>query len=104
MKSSKKRKPTEPATLTVPYFPRIADLLRAKKYDDAMVVLGDASRDYFARLDKGASTIPVQDAAILIKLLRHMACELERADQQAAKIAAAMKKINLPPIEYRRQK
>lgn len=100
----KKRKPTEQAALTVPYFPRIAELLHAKKYDDAMVVLGDASRDYFARLDKATNTIPGQDAAILIKLLRHMANELERADPQAAKVVAAMKNINLPPIEYRRQK
>lgn len=104
MNFSKKRKPAEQAAMTVPYFPRIADLLRAKKYDDAMVVLGDASRDYFSRLDKVTNTIPGQDAVILIKLLRHMASELERADPQAAKFVAAMKKINLPPIEYRRQK
>lgn len=101
---SKKHKPTEQATLTVPYFPRIAELLRAKKYNDAMVVLGDASRDYFARMNKATDTIPGQDAAILIKLLRHMASELERADPHTAKIVAAMQKIKLPPIEYRRTK
>ncbi len=101
---SKKCKQTEQATLTVPYFPRIAELLRAKKYNDAMVVLGDASRDYFVRMNKATDTIPGQDAAIMIKLFRHMASELERADPQAAKIATAMKNINLPPIDYRRTK
>ena len=60
--------------------------------------------DRRAGVSKATETIHGHDAAIMIKLFRHMANELERADPQAAKIVAAMKKINLPPIEYRRTK
>mgnify|MGYP002624426420 CR=1 FL=1 len=103
-KQNKAATPITHAAMTTPYFPRIVDLLQTRKYDNAMVILGDAARDYFARINKATETIPGQDAAILIKLFRHMADELERADPQAAKFVAAMKNINLPPIEYRRQK
>lgn len=100
-----KRKKTEEATEVTPaYMPKIMELLQSAKYDQAMELLGKAAQDYFMRVSKATETVHGHDAAIMIKLFRHMADELERADPQGAKIVAAMKKINLPPIEYRRTK
>lgn len=96
--------PKGPGKVTPAYMPKIMDDLAAKKYDAAMEILGNAARDYFARVSKATDDIPGADAAVMIKLFRHMANELERADPQAAKIVAAMEKITLPPIEYRRKK
>lgn len=100
----KKKKAGLPTEVTPAYMPKIMAKLQTKKYDAAMEILGDAARDYFARVSKATDTIHGQDAAIMIKLFRHMADELERADPQAAKIVKAMNTIQLPPIEYRRQK
>lgn len=100
----KKKKPQQPTEVTPAYMPQVMELLQGAKYDAAMELLGKAAHDYFARVSKATETIHGQDAAIVIKLFRHMANELERADPQAAKIVAAMKKINLPPIDYRRTK
>ena len=99
-----KKKKDLPAEVTPAYMPKIMELLQGAKYDAAMEELGKAAQDYFRRVSKATETIHGHDAAIMIKLFRHMANELERADPQAAKIVAAMKKINLPPIEYRRTK
>ncbi len=99
-----KKKDKEPKGVTPAYLPQIMDLLRENKPDDAMEILGKAAQDYFARVSAATETIHGHDAAIMIKLFRHMADELERADPQAAKIVAAMKKNKLPPIEYRRTK
>lgn len=99
------KKRQEKAAKTTPaYLPKIMEQLQGAKYEAAMETLGAAARDYFARVSAATETIDGQDAAIMIKLFRHMANELERADPQAAKIVRAMKKIELPPIEYRRQK
>lgn len=100
----KKKKTELPTEVTPAYMPKIMEQLQGAKYDDAMETLGKAAQDYFTRVSKATETIHGQDAAIMIKLFRHMADELERADPQAKKIVAAMKKINLPPIEYRRAK
>jgi hypothetical protein len=99
-----KKKKDLPAEVTPAYMPKIMELLQGAKYDAAMEELSKAAQDYFQRVSKATETIHGHDAAIMIKLFRHMANELERADPQAAKIVAAMKKINLPPIEYRRTK
>lgn len=99
-----KKKQGKDVKTTPAYMPKIMEQLQGAKYDAAMETLGDAARDYFARVSQATETIDGQDAAIVIKLFRHMANELERADPQAAKIVRAMKKIELPPIEYRRQK
>ena len=104
MRLGKKKGKQDPGKITPAYMPRIMVELQAEKYDPAMEILGDAARDYFARFNQAMDTINTQDAAIVIKLLRHMADELERADMQAARIVEAMQKIDLPPIEYRRQK
>lgn len=100
----KKKKAQQAPEVTPAYMPKIMEQLQAAKYDDGMETLGQAAHDYFERVSKATENIPGQDAAIMIKLFRHMADELERADTQAARIVAAMKKINLPPIEYRRTK
>lgn len=99
-----KKKAQQGAKTTSAYMPKIMEQLQGAKYDAAMIILGNAARDYFARVSKATETISGEDAAILIKLFWHMADELERADPQSAKIVKAMEKIELPPIEYRRQK
>ena len=100
-----KHKPKqEPEKMTPAYMPKIMEQLRNEKLDAAMETLGEAARDYFARVSKATETVPGWDAAILIKLFRHMADELERADPQAKKIVDAMGLIKLPPIDYRRAK
>lgn len=100
----KKKKQQQAEEATPAYMQKIMEQLQAAKYDDAMETMGKAAHDYFERVSKATESIPGQDIAIMIKLFRHMADELERADPQAARIVAAMKKINLPPIEYRRTK
>lgn len=99
-----KKKRVKNVEITPAYMPVIMGQLQGKKFDDAMEILGNAARDYFGRISEATETINGEDAAIVIKLFRHMADELERADPQAAKIVKAMEKIELPPIEYRRQK
>lgn len=104
MKLGKKKGKQQPSNITPAYMPRIIEELQAERYDPAMEILGKAALDYFGRFNQAMDTINGQDAAIVIKLLRHMADELEKTDELAARFVEAMKNITLPPITYRREK
>ena len=103
MKKWKKRDLTPPrsAGLTVPYLPKMMAQVEANKPADAVKTLYDAAVDYFTRISRETETIPAADGAIMAKLLRHMADEIERADPQAKKINEALKDVPLPAIDYK---
>lgn len=89
---------------TTPYMPGVRAAIDKKEFVKAIQILQNATVDYYGRISEVEGTIPADDVAIVIKLHRHIANELERADPIAAKYVKAMEKIELPPIEYRRTK
>lgn len=93
----KKGKPIKP---TAPYMPAVRAAIDAKDFVKAVDVIQTAAVDYYGRIAKAEANVPVADIALIIKLHRHIANELERADPTAAEYAKAMEPIGLPPIEY----
>ena len=96
------KKDKQPKGITPAYMPKIMEAVAdPKRVPEAIEITQQAAVDYFNRLTEAAATISGQDAAIMVKLYRHMADEIERADPQAAKIVKAMRKIPLPPIDFK---
>lgn len=83
-----------------PYMPAVRAAIDAKDFVKAVEIIQNAAIDYYNRIAKAEADIPVGDVALVIKLHRHIANELERADPVAAEYAKAMEPIELPPIEY----
>lgn len=90
----KKKKPN------TPYMPAVRAAIDAKDFVEAVDIIQRAAIDYYGRIAEAEADIPVGDVALVIKLHRHIANELERADPVAAEYAKAMEPIELPPIEY----
>ena len=67
-----------------PYMPSIREAIDKKEINKAIQILQNAAIDYYGRIGEVEGTIPVADIAIVIKLHRHIANELERADPIAA--------------------
>ncbi len=89
---------------TTPYMPGVRAAIDKKEVVKAIQILQNAAVDYYGRISKAEGTIPAADVAIVIKLHRHIANELERADPIAAEYVKAMETIELPPIEYQKVK
>ncbi len=85
---------------TTPYMPAVRAAIDAKDFVKAVDIIQTAAVDYYNRIAKAEANVPVADIALVIKLHRHIANELERADPTAAAYAKAMEPIELPPIEY----
>lgn len=94
-----KRKPKT----TPPYITAILEAVEKGNNVEAMQKLQDAAIDYYGRINAAQQTIPIRDAAIIIKLHRHIASELERNDPVAAALAKTLEPIDLPPINYTRR-
>lgn len=86
---------------TTPYMPAVRAAIDAKDFVKALQIIQEAAVDYYNRIAKVEANIPANDVALVIKLHRHIANELERADPVAAKYVKAMEPIELPPIEYK---
>lgn len=97
----KKGKPIKP---TAPYMPAVRVAIDEKDFVRALQIIQEAAVEYYGRIAKAEANIPVNDVALVIKLHRHIANELERADPTAAAYAKAMEPIELPPIEYQTTK
>lgn len=93
----KKGKPIKP---TVPYMPAVRVAIDEKDFVRALQIIQEAAVEYYGRIAKAEANIPVNDVALVIKLHRHIANELERADPVAAEYVKAMEPIELQPIEY----
>jgi len=85
---------------TTPYMPAVRAAIDAKDFVKAVDIIQTAAVAYYGRIAEVEATIPVQDIALAIKLHRHIANELERADPTAAAYAKALEPMTLPPIEY----
>ena len=101
MNPFKGKKQLKPST---PYMPAVRAAIDAKDFVKAIDIIQTAAIDYYGRNAKAEANIPVNDIALVIKLHRHIANELERADPTAAAYAKAMEPIELPPIEYQATK
>ena len=97
----KGKKQLKPST---PYMPAVRAAIDAKDFVKAVDIIQTAAVDYYGRIAKAEANVPVADIALIIKLHRHIANELERADPTAAAYAKAMEPIGLPPIEYQTTK
>lgn len=93
----------KPRTNT-PYMPAVRAAIDAKDFVEAVEIIQRAAVDYYGRIAKVEAGIPVGDVALIVKLHRHIANELERADPIAAEYVKAMEPIELPPIEYQTKK
>ena len=85
---------------TTPYMPAVRAAIDAKDFVKAVDIIQTAAVAYYGRIAEVEATIPVQDIALVIKLHRHIANELERADPTAAAYAKALEQMTLPHIEY----
>lgn len=91
-----KRKPKTSA----PRIPAIVAAVNRKDFAAAVDILQQAAVEYYGRIAEAEATIPAADAAIVAKLHRHIAAEIERASPAVAAQVKAMEPIELPPIHY----
>jgi hypothetical protein len=83
---------------------KVMTALHKNDIPTAYQVIQESAIDYFNRFSPVTDTFPIEDAAIIICLYRHMANELERAvSPETKKVVKALGKIPLPAIEYQKK-